>query len=82
MTDRELLEAILERQIRTEEAVQRTEEAIHKTNLHIETEMWPAIQKAGGGPRHDSGAHGRQNRAPDRAVSGPTRRAPGRYHSD
>lgn len=38
MTDRELLEAILERQIRTEEAV-------HKTNLHIENEIWPAIQK-------------------------------------
>ena len=51
MTDRELLEAILERQIRTEEAVHRTEEAIHKTNLHIETEMWPAIQKLAEG--HD-----------------------------
>lgn len=38
MTDRELLEEILKRVI-------STEETLHKTNLHIENEIWPAIQK-------------------------------------
>lgn len=45
MTDQELLEAMRDMIAPLQSQMTRVEEAIHKTNLHIEGEIWPAIQK-------------------------------------
>lgn len=45
MTDQELLQAMRNMIVPLQNQMTRVEEAVHKTNLHIESEIWPAIQK-------------------------------------
>lgn len=45
MTDQELLQAMRDMITPLHAEIIKLEEAVHKTNLHIENEMWPAIQK-------------------------------------
>ena len=51
MTDQELLQAMRDMIVPLQTQMTRVEEAVHKTNLHIESEIWPAIQKLSEG--HD-----------------------------
>lgn len=51
MTDQELLQAMRDIVTPIQTQLTKIEEAVQKTNLHIENEMWPAIQKLAEG--HD-----------------------------
>ena len=51
MTDNEMLQAMRDMIVPLQAQLGSIAEAVHKTNLHIETEMWPAIQKLAEG--HD-----------------------------
>lgn len=51
MTDNEMLQAMRDMIVPLQTQMESITEAVHKTNLHIESEIWPAIQKLSEG--HD-----------------------------
>lgn len=51
MTDNEMLQAMRDMIVPLQTQMESIAEAVHKTNLHIESEIWPAIQKLSEG--HD-----------------------------